>query len=148
MSKLYQTAEALAAHLGTVVPESELAIVVDRQKDLQAEVNKSIGKVKGGVAVVEWGGVSQIDARASQLRGTSNFVVTVICKPVLRAKAGQLPADDLVEQLADAMHHWHPEPEKPSACRDRMEVTAIQPVNHPQYLIYSIRAEMNLQHKP
>ena len=44
----------MATLIDGLFDEGQVAVVVDRQKDITAEFNKRIGKVKGGVAVIEW----------------------------------------------------------------------------------------------
>ena len=51
MSVYLDRADQMATLIEGLFDDGQVAVVVDRQKDITAEFNKRIGKVKGGVAV-------------------------------------------------------------------------------------------------
>lgn len=145
MSVILDVADQLQTHIEQSISADQVAVVVDRQKDIANEVKKNLGKISGGVAVIEWGGLDSIDGSAKKVRGQNGYTITLICKPIIRATEDRTPSATLVEQLSSVVHHWHPEPDSPRACRERLEVVSISPINNPKFLIYSIRCQMTIQ---
>ena len=139
MSAFFDRADEIGARIESLFGAGEIAVVVDRQKDIASEFKKHIGKVKGGVVVVEWRGAPSINADLDELRMTTRFAVTVVCKPVIREKAGQASADDIVQTIAASLHNWIPE--VGAHCMDELKVSSIAPVSSPQFLIYVINIE-------
>lgn len=142
MSAFYDRADEIAARIETLFGAGEIAVIVDRQKDIASEFNKMIGRMKGGVAIVEWRGAPNVNEDLDELRMTSRFSVTVICKPVIRKAHGQKTADDIAETIAGSLHQWNPE--AGSHCMNEMRVTGIDPFNHAKFLIYVINVEQQL----
>lgn len=145
MSEFFNRAEQMATFIKGLFDDGEVEVMVDFQKDLKSQFDKHVGRVKGGVMIVEWRGVSSTDRDLNHLRAKSTYVIHVICKPIIREKEGLLRADELVEKAAASLHHWHPEPGTPFCNDTRFEVVSVLPVNHPQYVIYTITGEMKIQ---
>jgi hypothetical protein len=142
MSVYLDRADQMATLIEGLFDDGQVAVVVDRQKDITAEFNKRIGKVKGGVAVIEWLGALTANVDLDDLRVASKYSVTVITKPITRDHAGLLPIDDLVESIASALHGYNPDA---NHCLDSMRVISIDPVANQQFRIYIIRVEQDLQ---
>lgn len=142
MSVFLDRADQIETLIEGLFDAGQVAVVVDRQKDITAEFNKRIGKVKGGVAVIEWLGANNANVDLDDLRVVSKYSITVITKPIIRDHAELLPIDDLVETIATALHGYNPDA---NHCLDSMRVTSIDPVSNQQFRIYIIRAEQDLQ---
>ena len=142
MSVYLDRADQMATLIEGLFDDGQVSVVVDRQKDITAEFNKRIGKVKGGVAVIEWLGANNANVDLDDLRVASKYSVTVITKPIIRDHADLLPIDDLVESIASALHGYNPDV---NHCLDSMRVTSIDPVANQQFRIYIIRVEQDLQ---
>lgn len=134
MSQFFTTADAIAAMLEAVPALSGMAIIVDRQKDIAAELQKHLGKTNGGCLIVTWTGGTNEDESGDGPRFASTFTVTGFFKPVLRR--GETPADDIIEAAAEALHDWR-RPAKPHV-QDRLIVTAISPFDSAEFLAYRI----------
>lgn len=132
MSKFYDTADAIAAHLKTVVSLSKLPIVVDRQKDILSELKSAIAKQSGCLIIVTWAGAPNDDQSADGPRFASRYTVTLFSKPVIRH--GETPADDLIEDIATALHDYRPS----GSFYDRLVITGIDPIADEELLIYRV----------
>lgn len=130
MSQFYDTAEAIAAHLATVPALAAVPVVVNRQKELEPELRKALGKQAGCLAVVSWAGAPNEDLTADGPRFKCSYTVHLFSRPILRA--GQTPADDLVEAAAAALHDHR----LSGSFYDRLLVTGISPEPHDELLIY------------
>lgn len=144
MSLFYDTCDEIKELIESRFDSCEVAVVVDRQKDIASEFNKMIGKVSGGVVVIEWNGSNRTEDNVQVLRTNNTYFITVITHPVIRDEDKML-ADELVEQIALLLHHWLPEGAV-SKHHNRMEVTSILPASNSNYLIYQIGAKITLQH--
>ena len=132
MSQFYDTAEAIAAHLATITALADVPVVVNRQKELESELRKALGKQAGCLAVISWAGSPNEDLSADGPLFKSSYTVHLFSRPILRS--GQTPADDLMEAMATALHDHRLT--AGGAYRDRLVVTGIEPEPHDELLIY------------
>lgn len=132
MSKFYDTADLIAAHLKTVPSLKALPIVVDRQKDIASELRNAIAKQSGCLVLVTWTGAPNDDQSADGPRFLSRYTVTLFSKPVIRT--GETAADDIIETIAATLHDYRPT----SNFYERLVVTGIDPVPDDELLIYRI----------
>lgn len=132
MSKFYDTADLIAAHLKTVDLLGSLPIVVDRQKDIASELRNAIAKQSGCLILVTWAGAPNDDQSADGPRFLSRYTVTLFSKPVIRL--GETAADDIMEAIATALHDYRPT----GNFHDRLVITGIDPVPDDELLIYRI----------
>lgn len=141
MSKFYDTADAIATHLGTIEALDDVPIVVDRQKDIASELRKAVAKQSGCLAVITWTGSVNDDNAADGPALANTYTVTLFSKPIIRA--GETTADDLIEAIAEALHdhrigvHDH--------FADRLVVTGIDPIPADELLIYQIKLSTPFQ---
>ena len=135
MSKFYDTADSMVSHLATIEALEGVIFVVDRQKDIASELRKVIGKQSGCLAVIAWTGSANDDKAADGPALANTYTITLFSKPVIRA--GETPADDIIEAIAEALHdhrlgeHDH--------FADRLVVTGIDPIPTDELLIYQIK---------
>jgi hypothetical protein len=134
MSKFYDTAQALATHLSTVPSLKHVPVMVDRQQELSSELRKAIGKQSGCLAVVTWAGAKNEDLSSDGPNFTTTYTVHLFSKPVIRA--GEIPADDVMQAIATALHDYRVKPTDPYSAR--LVVTDIDPVPHEELLIYQL----------
>jgi hypothetical protein len=142
MSKWLDFADDIATLFGTVDALDGIDIVVDRQKDLAAEVAKATGKAKGAAVVILWAGADNEDPACDGPRMRADYEISIYCKPVLRGD--QSPADDIAEAVASALHHWQPDGVSVAAY-ERMTVSRVAMVPDPKYLVYQIDARITVQ---
>lgn len=137
MSVFLTRADSIAAYLATVDGLQSMLWVVDRQRNLEAEMIKVTGKVRG-LGVITWMGGKNEDRNLAALRIASRFHLTLFFKPVVRE--GLATADDVAELTARALHHWFPT-DTPTKMRVRFEVTDLQVIDHPEFYVLRIVAE-------
>lgn len=135
MSKFYDQADAIAASLATVALLRDSRIVVDRQHDILAELNKVIGRQTGNLILISWAGGPNKDESGDGPRIESAFTVTLFSKPVIRR--GETPADDIAEAIAHHLHDWRPT--AATNYLERLVVTGIYPTDVPDLLAHQIR---------
>ena len=106
MSAFYDLAEEITQRLKGVTVLSNLAIITERQRDIQKEVENAVGKQSGGVLVVAWtsGNIEDDPAQGPRFEGL--FVITGFFKPVIRR--GMIPADEVMQAIVVALHDWIP----------------------------------------
>lgn len=131
MSVFFDRADQLCAYLKGVAGLEQVVFVVDRQKDVGAELQKVIGKSKTLCLITWLGGNS--DPEATPLRITSTYNLTFFSAPLL-SRQGEDPQDELLQRAANAIHHWDPNPELPNAYRTRFKVTSVVPGRLPPEL--------------
>lgn len=142
MSSFLTMADAVAAHLQTVAELDGIDILVDRQKNLDVEISKRIAGAKGAVVTILWVGGKVPNPKAKILAFDNALSIAVRTLPILRD--GMTAADDLVEIIAKAIHHFNPNPDGPNACRRRVEVIGAELSPDPKHLVYEIAATANL----
>lgn len=81
-------------------------IIVDRQKDILAEVSKAVAKTTGCAVVILWTGYSAGAVDGSNPRCAATYKITVLSKPVLAGAA--LAADDILESILLRLWLWRP----------------------------------------
>jgi len=142
MSVFLDRADEMATLITGLFDDGEVAVVVDRQKDLSSEFNKQMGKVRGGVVVIEWLGATNVNLDLDDFRFSSRYAISVITKPIIRDQSDRLPIDDLIETISTSLHGYNPDAVH---CMNEMKVTSIDPVANQQFRIFIIRAEQELQ---
>lgn len=141
MSKFYDQADEIAAVLADVPSLAGIKIVVDRQHDLLAELNKVIGRQTGNLILIAWAGGDNKDPTSDVPRIESSFTATLFSKPVIRK--GEPPADDIAEVIATTLHDWRPA--AASSFDERLIVTGIYPTDIPDLLAHQIRLTLTSQ---
>lgn len=144
MSKALDIATAMAAHLNAVATLAGVEAIVDRQLDIATEVQKRVfltrGKSggKGAMITVFYLGFDNPDASgAAAATVTRNYLVTVYAAPVMAT--GNVPADDLLESAAAALHLW-----EPSEAHGIAEIHVVSGVARADtdFLIYDLTAKI------
>ena len=140
MSKALNIADAMAARLNALLTLPAGMTLVDRQKDIRAEVAAKVAKAGGAAAVILYEGFSNSSpASSSQLRITRRYTVTIYSKPVLR-DATEISADDIVETIARSLHDW--EPEESADGIGEISVTGCDLRPDAKFLIYDLDIEI------
>jgi hypothetical protein len=113
MSKAYEIAAGMAAHLNAVAALDGVESIVDRQLDIATEIQKRVflmaakGRGKGAMISIFYTGFQNPDASAAATPNiTRTYLVSIYGAPTL--KSGHTPADDLVETVALHLHRWEP----------------------------------------
>jgi hypothetical protein len=141
MSKFYSTADAIAARLEADDALAGVAVVVDRQRDLDAELKKAVGMQKGkGLLVVTWIGGTNFDEMKETPHVSANFTVTGFFKPVLRAN--DTPADDIIEAVCKSLHDW--KQDSADHFHSRLVAKTIDPIQHPELLAMRVSISAQL----
>lgn len=134
MSAFYNAAEAIAIHLSGLSALVNVPVLVDRQKELATELRLALGKQNGALAVVSWAGASNDDLTAEGPQLKCSYTVTLFSKPVI--KTNEIPADDVMEAMATALHDYRLISTDPH--RHRLLVAGIEPIPHEELLIYQL----------
>jgi hypothetical protein len=108
MSKIITIAQAMKERIETLDLEG-VTVVVDRQKDILSEIAKNTSKAGPLAVVILFEGFSNPDGRESGLPSViRRYSVSLYAKPILKSDE-QLPADDVLEQVAEVLHDWYPD---------------------------------------
>lgn len=108
MSKALQIADKLAARLTATTALSGVPVIVDRQKDLAAELLTKVSKLSPACIILRYEGFSNSDASQSG-RPTviRRYTATVFALPIFAGSTGKL-GDAVMEAAAIALHNWEP----------------------------------------
>lgn len=135
MSKAIDIADAMAARINAIPGVSEDIALVDRQKNIQAEVATRVNKSTGAAITILYEGFSNSATNASGLLTiTRRYSVSLYARPVLQTSTA-MPADDLIEEVARRLHDWEPED-----CE--INVTGCDMRPDKTYLIYDLDVEV------
>ena len=134
MSQFFDRADEVKELLDSVEGLQGIPFIVDRQKDVISELTTNINKQAGALGIITWTGGRNIDESADGPAIESTFTVTLFTKPVLRA--GQQPADDLVQLIACTLHDNRLG--KKLNFQQRIILTGIEPVVSEELLAYRI----------
>lgn len=109
MSKALTIAEQMKGRLDADFARTDVSVslvgldvVVDKQKDILAEINKAVKKATGAVVTILWTGFGRNREQGRIYR----YTVHVYVKPIMNA--GNKPADDIVERIDEALNFWVP----------------------------------------
>lgn len=147
MSRWLGRADSLAAFIGAIPEIAGMSVIVNREEDLLSQVNAGIEKAAGqGCVVIKWLGGSNPDRKSKLLRIGARYSISLWTVPVLydgpEAEVPRLPADDMIEKIAEAIHGWV-DP-RPGALIHRLEVEdiAVVPDPPPGQLVHEILASV------
>lgn len=116
-----------------------IPVVVDRQKDIAAEVAKKVAMAKAVVVVITYEGFSNPDERMTGgVTVTRRYSVTIYARPIL-AEVDAIPADDVVEYVTRRIHNW--DPAEDVAGFVTVNVTGCDLVPNTKHLIYDLDVE-------
>jgi hypothetical protein len=108
MSKANDIAESMVAHLTALPALARVAVMVDRQKDIESMVSSKVNKGAGACVTILYEGFSNPDASSSNNANvTRRYTASIYSRPVL-VQPTDMPADDVVEEVARGLHQWDP----------------------------------------
>lgn len=107
MGRLVEMSFALKERLESIEGLSD-AVIVFRQDDMESLFRNALRGGKGTAAVVRLIRGQNFARRPKLFRGVGTYTVTIFSKPVLR-KADAPRLDELVDEVATAVHGWWPE---------------------------------------
>jgi hypothetical protein len=139
MSRMLDIADAIKARLESRPGLAGIDVVVDRQKDIAVLIAKSTGRAKGSCITILFEGFGVPDRNTSGPQVTARYTLRTWSRPVIN---NETPADELVEEIARALHHWIPEG---THAFGEMAVTGGDFVPDPKWLVYEIEAEVTLK---
>ncbi|MGE9270042.1 MAG: hypothetical protein ACQKBU_04500 [Verrucomicrobiales bacterium] len=103
---LFETADLIETKCATISGFDTLRIVVNRDKDLEAEINKGIGKGEGGVLIID---IQDGDpTEPGSLSLDNDYLLSIWTIPLLRKEAGKPLASTLLVSLIRALNHFKP----------------------------------------
>ena len=149
MSRWLGKADALAAKIRTIPEVADMQVIVNREEDLLSQVNEAIEKAAGlGCVVVKWLGGSNPDKRSSVLRLGARYSISLWTVPVLydgpevivEGEPVRLPADDVIEKIAEAIHGWEENAYGSLVNRLEVEDVEVVPDPPPGQLVHEILA--------
>lgn len=139
MSKALDIADHIAAHLNGLPALTGVTTLVDRQKDLTAEIGLKVAKI-GGCVTILYSGFTNPDAAGGGLpRVLRRYDVTIYAKPIL-AGAGAMPADDILEAVATGLHLWEPDEAVPGFVEIQVSGGGLR--GDKKFLIYDLDVEV------
>lgn len=141
MSKFFDAADEIHNRLAAVPGLAGISLLVDRQKDIESEFNKVVGKQIGNLAIITWSGAPNEDPAADGPNLSCRYTVTLFSKPVIRH--GDTPADDIIETIARALHNSSLTGSE--SYSDRVVVTGIDPIQSDSLLIFRINLSIPIQ---
>lgn len=95
-----------AGDLPTAIDLRRVPVIVDRQKDIVAEVTKTVAGTTGCAIVILWNGWTVVDKNARTPRLAHAYKLTVVTRPVMSAAC--LPADEIMEAALLRLWQWQP----------------------------------------
>jgi hypothetical protein len=139
VSRVLNIADAIKTRLESRPALAGVDVIVDRQKDLSTLVAKGVGRAKGSCITILWDGFSVPDANASGPQVTSRYTLRTWSRPIIN---DEVPADELVEEVAKALHHWIPEGVHSFG---EMTITGGDFTPDAKWLIYEVEAQVTLK---
>lgn len=134
MSAFHEIAESMVAALKLESFLERCEIIMDRQGDLNNELERALAKVGGeGCLIVRWAGSSITEDDADDPVCVSNYEIGAFFKPILRK--GTTPADDLVQHVAAVLHNTVPS-DNGHCDYDRLIFRGVRPEPDAVYLAY------------
>lgn len=88
---------------------SDIPVLVDRQRDLAAEVAVGLSRQKMAAVIVSFVSAENPDKGSNGLLTGGRYTIAVLGHPVLLNAQSQAPIDELTESVAEAVHDWVPE---------------------------------------
>jgi len=127
MSRSLDIADAMAARLRQVVSLPGLSIVVWRQQDLKAEIERLTARNGGMAMILVFTGFDNPDgAVLGNATATRRYTLTILAKPVLASP--RLPtAAQALELAAQALHNWDIETTHSAAAEIRVTGATLEP---------------------
>jgi hypothetical protein len=147
MSKAIDIADEMVARINNQgsyrFPEhaavmSNVKAIVDRQLDIEAEIDRAVkfAKGKGAIVTIFYQGWRNADDNGGDHpRILRTYTLSVYAVPILRRNDS--PADDIVEACAYHLHHWDG-----TANIDEISVKGGDARPDPDYLVYDATVEV------
>lgn len=139
MSKFFDIADQMATALVANPALSSVSVVVDRQKDLNAELRKIVGKI-AGIIILAWDGGNLVD-QEGPLVFDCRYVADIWAKPIIRP--GQATVDDMLQAVVKTLNGWNPV--EGAHCDYNAHVTSVEPFQNDSYLIHRINLQIRIK---
>jgi hypothetical protein len=141
MSKALDIAEQIKGRLEADFARTDapvslvgLDVVVDKQKDILAEVNKAVKKATGALVSILWTGFGRDPERGRVYR----YTIFVWSRPIMNA--GNKPADDITERIDESLNFWVPPAASASGhTHYEMRGTGAELLPDKSYLLYEMQ---------
>lgn len=134
MSAWIDMAEAIVVRLRSLQVLAAATVIVDRQKDIDSELEAAIGKLQGLVTVL-WDRGPVISANPVVTQAV--YTVRLYTMPILSSET-DVSADEMLEAATVALSDWHPDPH--AHCNDWLSVTSgPELLPHDQCLLYEMQ---------
>lgn len=102
MSPFIQRAEEMSARFRSLTMLDGVDVIVDRQKDIRADLAKIPGKAKGMLVAILWVGAKRVEN--DPLVMDAMYEVRIYSKPIIRGE--QTPADEIIAEMMASLHEW------------------------------------------
>lgn len=137
MSAAMNLATAIQTRLQSLALLSGVDVLIDRQKDIESEVDTAVAKVEGICVTIFYSG-GGIEGDTS-LVTRPVFEIRLYTQPILMAD-GAAPADDVLEAMLAALHLWHPDARAPHDEKFKI-ITDPDVIPDRQYLVYGFHVQ-------
>jgi len=140
ITDILATADLLKAHCETLAGFDTVAVVVNRQKDIEAEVEAAVGKAGGSLLFID------LLRGQPEAEGSTAFdhtyLISLWSLPVL-AKDGDAPSSVRLATLINELTNWKPLPTTQPLSRFHITEWGITPSK--VYQIYSLTLKLREQ---
>lgn len=103
---LLAPADALAARLSSVPKLAGVPVIVDRQKDIDAEIAKAVAKAKGAAIIISLEGWDSAPGDSGSALLPLVHSVSIWATPVMKALS--VPQSVALGAMVRAIHAWRP----------------------------------------
>lgn len=134
MSKPLDIADKMAARLTALTALAGVTCLVDRQKDIAAEVAKGVAKLGVCVSILYQGFTNPDASQTGRPVATHHYTVTVTARPVMTA-AG-MHADDALQLVSRCLHNWDATEATDGFSEIHINRSSLRP--DAKYLVYDI----------
>ena len=136
---ILDTADLLKAHLEQVEDIDGVAVIVNRQKDLENELSQTVAGLSGAAVIIEPVSGSLPEPSSATLQFDHRYVVSLWSQPIL-SDPQAVPASRRLVSIIRAVHHWRPA--LTNIPTTRMQVQGWSISQNESYLIYAIDATL------
>lgn len=133
VADLFDTADLIAAQVQTFAGFDTVRVVVNRDKDLDAEINAGVGQGEGAALLIDI--VSGQPVEPGSLRLDHEFLLSIWTLPIIRDGANQPRGSTLFPRLVRGLNHWKPRPQSHPVAR--LEFTGWEKTPSENFSIYA-----------
>lgn len=106
----YDVAKAMEAQLEGWPALAGVPVVIDQQKDIKAEIETAVAKIRGCCVSILFVGFRSVDKDTPGPRVRARYELRAWGLPIVQETLNEfLPAETCLAQVAKALHHFRPD---------------------------------------